>query len=442
MIDKLKNIKKNKGLMKYLKNISWLFFEKILRMIIGLLIGIWVARYLGPEKLGLLSYAQSFVGLFTAIATLGLNTLVVREFLKDNYKENELISTVFLLKLMGSIIVLAILWVAIQFTSNDKYTNSLIFIIGSATIFQSFNIIDFYFQSKVMSKYIVYANSITLFISSIIKIVLIVNDASLESFAFVILFDSFILALGYIYFFLRKSTFNLSYLYFNKIIAVKLLKDSLFYMFTAMIIGMYMRIDQVMIQEMMDSKHVGYYAVAAKLSELWYFLPVIISSSLYPAIENAKKVSNTLYYKRLERLFVLSNLIAIIIIIPTLFLSHVLIVTLYGKAYILSVVVLQIHIINLLFAFQRIPSESWVMSENHKYFEVIKTLFGLLSNIILNLFLIPKYGIVGAAIATVISMAITGYLSYAFYSKGIVIFKMMTRTIFFLNIKLLKESER
>jgi len=442
MRDKLKNIKENTGLMKYLKNTSWLFFEKILRMLIGLLISIWVARYLGPEKLGLLSYAQSFVGLFTAIATLGLNTLVVRELLKDNYEENELISTVFFLKLIGAIVVLVILWVAIQFTSNDAYTNNLIFIIGSATIFQSFNVIDFYFQSKVLSKYVVYVNSVSLFLSTIIKIVLILNNASLEAFAFVILFDSFILGLGYIYFFLKKSTFNVSYLHFNKAMAKSLLKDSLFYMFTAMIIGMYMRIDQVMIQEMMDSKQVGYYAVAAKLSELWYFLPVIISSSLYPAIENAKKVSYTLYYKRLERLFVLTNLIAVVIIIPTLFLSHFLITSLYGEVYILSVVVLQIHIINLLFAFQRISSESWVMSENHKYFEVIKTLFGLVSNVILNLFLIPKYGIVGAAIATVVSMAITGYFVYALYSKSRVIFKMMTRTIFFLNIKLLKEGER
>ncbi len=442
MRDKLNNIKENKGLMRYLKNTSWLFFEKILRMLIGLLISIWVARYLGPEKLGLLSYAQSFVGLFTAIATLGLNTLVVRELLKDNYKENELISTVFFLKLIGAIAVLIILWVAIQFTSNDTYTNNLIFIIGSATIFQSLNVIDFYFQSKVMSKYIVYVNSISLFLSTIIKIVLILTNASLEAFAFVILFDSFILGLGYIYFFLKKSTFKLSYLKFNKAIAKSLLQDSLFYMFTAMIIGMYMRIDQVMIQEMMDSTQVGYYAVAAKLSELWYFLPVIISSSLYPAIENAKKVSYNLYYKRLERLFILSNLIAVLIIIPTLFLSHFLIMSLYGAAYMLSIVVLQIHIVNLLFAFQRIPSESWVMSENHKYFEVIKTLFGLISNVILNLFLIPQYGIVGAAIATVISMAITGYFAYAFYNKSRIIFKMMTRTIFFLNIKLLKEGER
>ncbi len=442
MRDKLNNIKENKGLMRYLKNTSWLFFEKILRMLIGLLISIWVARYLGPEKLGLLSYAQSFVGLFTAIATLGLNTLVVRELLKDNYKENELISTVFFLKLIGAIAVLIILWVAIQFTSNDTYTNNLIFIIGSATIFQSLNVIDFYFQSKVMSKYIVYVNSISLFLSTIIKIVLILTNASLEAFAFVILFDSFILGLGYIYFFLKKSTFKLSYLKFNKAIAKSLLQDSLFYMFTAMIIGMYMRIDQVMIQEMMDSTQVGYYAVAAKLSELWYFLPVIISSSLYPAIENAKKVSYNLYYKRLERLFILSNLIAVLIIIPTLFLSHFLIMSLYGEAYMLSIVVLQIHIVNLLFAFQRIPSESWVMSENHKYFEVIKTLFGLISNVILNLFLIPQYGIVGAAIATVISMAITGYFAYAFYNKSRIIFKMMTRTIFFLNIKLLKEGER
>ena len=172
MITKLKSLKNHQGFMKYFKNTSWLFAEKILRMVVGLFVGIWVARYLGPEQFGLFSYAQSFVGLFTAIATLGLDGIVVRELVKNESRRNELIGTAFWLKFFGAFAVLLILAMAINFTSNDTYTNTLVFIIASATIFQSFNVIDFYFQSKVMSKFVVYANVISLLLSSIIKVVL------------------------------------------------------------------------------------------------------------------------------------------------------------------------------------------------------------------------------------------------------------------------------
>ena len=202
MIDKIISLKNHQGFMKYFKNTSWLFFEKILRMFVGLFVGIWVARYLGPERFGLFSYAQSFVGLFTAIATLGLDSIVVRELVKNESKSNELIGTAFYLKLMGSILTLLVLAIATYFTSNDRYTNLLVFIIASATIFQSFNVIDMYFQSKVLSKYVVFSNIISLFASSIVKIILIFIDAPLVAFAWAILSNRIVLSLGFIYFFL------------------------------------------------------------------------------------------------------------------------------------------------------------------------------------------------------------------------------------------------
>ena len=200
MLTKLKSLKNHQGFMKYFKNTSWLFGEKILRMVVGLFVGIWVARYLGPEQFGLFSYAQSFVGLFTAIAALGLDGIVVRELVKDESRRDELIGTAFWLKLIGAIAVLLILAIAVNFTSNDHATNIIVFIVASATVFQAFNVVDFYFQAKVMSKYIVYANVISLFLSSIVKVVLILNEAPLVAFAWVVLFDSFVLACGFIYY--------------------------------------------------------------------------------------------------------------------------------------------------------------------------------------------------------------------------------------------------
>lgn len=210
LTSKIQNLQQHSGFMKYFKNTSWLFGEKILRMVVGLFVGIWVARYLGPEQFGLFSYAQSFVGLFTAIATLGLDGIVVRELVKDESRRDELIGTAFYLKLIGAIAVLIVLAVAIQFTSNDHYTNVLVFIIASATIFQAFNVVDMYFQAKVLSKYVVYANVISFFVSSIVKVVLILNDAPLIAFVWATLFDSVVLALGFIYYYIKNnSKFNI-----------------------------------------------------------------------------------------------------------------------------------------------------------------------------------------------------------------------------------------
>jgi O-antigen/teichoic acid export membrane protein len=289
MIQKLKSLKNNQGFMKYFKNTSWLFAEKILRMIVGLFVGIWVARYLGPQQFGLFSYAGSFVGLFSAFATLGLDGIVVRELVKDESRRDELIGTAFWLKLIGAFVVLSFLAIAVQFTSNDTQTNSLIFIIASATIFQSFNVVDMYFQSKVMSKYVVYANIISLLVTSLVKIILILNEAPLIAFAWVVLFDSFVLAVGYLYFFMYNSTCRVLKLKYHKQVAKELLRDSWPLILSGIVISVYMKIDQVMIKEMLDSEAVGQYAAAVRMSEVWYFIPVVISSSLFPAIINAKK---------------------------------------------------------------------------------------------------------------------------------------------------------
>jgi len=301
--NKLQSLKNHQGFMKYFKNTSWLFLEKIIRMIVALFISIWLARYLGPEQFGILNYVLSFVGLFTAFASLGLDGIVIRELIQNNIKRDELINTAFFMKIIGFFLMLIAIIIAISFTSNDNYTNSLIFIIAFATFFQSFNVIDMYFQSKVMSKYIVYANFISLFISSLLKIIFILNNAPLIAFVWIVLFDSFILALGFLYFFFNNVDFKFQISKFSKSIAIKLLKDSWSLVLTGLVFSLYMKIDQVMIKEILGNFDLGQYSAAVRLSEAWYFIPIVIASSLFPAIINAKKISNSLYYDRFQKLY-------------------------------------------------------------------------------------------------------------------------------------------
>jgi O-antigen/teichoic acid export membrane protein len=420
--------------MKYFKNTSWLFAEKVLRMVAGLFVGVWVARYLGPEQFGLFSYALSFVGLFAAIATLGLDGIVVRELVKDEAKQNTLLGTAFWLKICGAFVVLFLLFIAIQFTSNDSYVNMLIFIIASATVFQSFNVVDIYFQSKVMSKYVVFANMISLLISSIIKIWLILTEAPLVWFAWSILFDSIVLACGYIYFFLKNSTFNIQHSTFNKSTAVDLLRDSWPLILSGIVVSVYMKIDQVMIKEMLDNSAVGQYAAAVRLSEIWYFIPMAISSSLFPAIINAKKVSETLYYERLQKLYDLMVWIAIGIAIPMTFFSDWIVIWLYGQAYIESGAVLMIHIWAGVFTFLGVANGKWIINEGLMINGMIRTIIGAIVNVVLNYIFIKKFGIVGAAYSTLISYFIANYFGLLFYKKTRICFYQQTKAFnFFKN---------
>lgn len=438
MLTRLSSLKNHDGFIRYFKNSSWLLGEKILRMTVGLFVGVWVARYLGPEQFGLFSYAQSFVGLFTAIATLGLDGIVVRELVKDDSRRDELLGTAFYLKLTGAIVVLITLAVAVTFTSNDTYTNLLIFIIASATIFQAFNVVDMYFQAKVLSKYVVFANIATLFLSSILKIALILLQAPLIAFVWMVLFDSLILACGFIYFYLihfrhyryncksRKKT-SIKKLTFKKWIAVSLLKDSWPLILSGGILMIQARIDQVMIQEFRGSVEVGYYSVAMKLIEAMAFMPMLMKNSLFPAIQNAKNQSEELYQKRLLNFYRLNFILFLVFSIPIFLFAESIVVKLFGQDYHPAGVLLSLLAIRLFFANMGVARSVYILCENFFKFSLITMAIGTVVNIIFNYLWIPNYGAKGAIVATIISFFITIYLVDIFHQK--------TRSNVFLQVR-------
>jgi O-antigen/teichoic acid export membrane protein len=434
---KIDQLARRQGFMRYFKNTSWLMGERILRMAVGLFVGIWVARYLGPEEFGLFSYAQSFVGLFMAIATLGLDGIVVRELVKDQSRRDALLGTAFILKLIGAFIVLLLLFFTVNIISTDAQTKLLIIVIASATIFQSMNVVDFYFQSKVLSRYVAFANMFTLLISSAVKVWLILNDASLIAFAWVVLFDSAILSLGYIYVYLKIGN-RINQWSFNKALAQSLLKDSWPLILSGIVVSVYMKIDQVMIKEILGAEAVGQYAAAVRLSEAWYFIPMVIASSLFPAIMEAKKLSEKLYYERLQKLYDLMVWIAVAIALPMTFLSDWVVALLYGEQYSQAGSVLMIHIWAGVFVFLGVASGKWLLSENLQKYAFYRTFIGMLVNLILNCFFIPHIGIQGAALSTLISQFFAAYV-FDFFNKELRrIFFMKTSSLVF--YKVIKEG--
>ena len=402
------------GFRRYFANTSWLIAEKITRLAVGLFVGVWVARYLGPEQFGTLSYAQAFVGLFGAVATLGLDGIVIKHLVKDEGNRDLFLGTAFSLKLLSAIVALVIIWFVALMTSYENNDTIIITIIASALLFQSLNVIDFYFQSKVLSRYIVIVNLISQLSASFIRIALILTNAPLIAFAYVILFDAIILAVGYTYVFKHK---NLSFRQwkFNITTASELLKHSWPLALSGVVISIYMKIDQVMIKEILGKTSVGHYAAAVKISEAWYFVPVVINSSLFPAIINAKKRSRKEFHDRLKILYSFMLWSAVAISIPTTIYSKYIINLLYKEQFDQASTVLMIHIWAGVLVSLGVVTSSIVISNNKQKNALIATSIGAISNIILNFFMIPRFGIIGAAFATIISQIISGLFVPIFY---------------------------
>lgn len=416
--------------MKYFKNTSWLFAEKIIRMMVGLFIGIWVARYLGPEQFGLFSYAVSFVGLFTAISTMGLDTILVRELVKNESNRDILLGTAFRLKLLGAFGVIIVLGIAVNFTTNDLSTNLLIFIIASATIFHSFNVVDFYFQSKVLSKYVVYANFISIFFSTIIKITLILNQAPLIAFAWVILFDSVILSIGLLYFYFYN---HLSFQSWKaeKSLTISLLKESWPLILTGMAVMLQGRIDQVMIKEMINNNEVGQYSVAMKMIEVFDFFSIIIIGSIAPAVTNAKKKNEELYYIRLYSLYKLMMILFIFTASFIVLFGENFILYLYGHEYALAASLFPLFAIRTLFTNYGVARTVFINNNNLFKVSMIFVICSSIINIILNYLLIPIYHSYGALLATIITFFLSIFVFNFLHEETKRNGKLMIMSVFY-----------
>lgn len=426
MIARLKAITSHSGFRRYGANTAWLFAEKIIRMVAGLFVGIWVARYLGPDQFGLLNYVISFFGIFTVIGTFGLDGIIIRELVKDKAKRDVILGTSFWLRVIGCFLVIFLLLITFYFKSDDSKTEHYVMVIALLSFFGATIVIDYFFKSEVQSKNSVIVNIAMLIITSILKMIFIVFQFPLAAFMYLVAFEGVLLSIGFIVIY---SKYNLSVFAwkFDKDLALKMLKDSWPLMISGMMVMIYMQSDVIMIKELLNLEAVGLYSAAARISVAWYFIPAIISSSLFPALINAKKVSESLYYARFTQLLTLMIWMGIAIAIPMTFLSDWLIMLLYGEAYSGAGIILSIHIWAAIFVFANSAINQWFVNENLQFVSMIFTGIGAILNLVLNYLFIPIYGIVGSAIATIISYFIASFLCLLLHKE--------TRKVFFIFIK-------
>lgn len=408
------NVKPTPGFIKYFKNTAWLFFEKILRLFVGLIVGVWVARYLGPENFGMISFVIAFFGLFTPLCRLGLNGIISREIAKNECNTSQLLTNAIFLRLIGSFSVFFIYYFYITFKKENEIYFYLGIIFSTIMLFRSFEVIELYFKAKVRAYLVVIANIIAILFSCTLKVYLINYEYSLIYFAYANLVEVFIFILLLCVFFYRETiSFKLNSLSRNK--SLKLLKESWPYVLSGIGSVMFLKIDQIMIEEILGNVELGVYSAAIKISTFIYFIPITICLSIQTAIVNAKQLSENLYINRLHNLFLTMAILGYILIIPISYFSSRIINFLYGSDYYLSGEVLAIHIFAAIFVFIGSPRSLWIVNESQQKFLLFSNFGAGLLNIVLNLIWIPKYGVTGAAWATLFSFAFTYLFSGIFY---------------------------
>lgn len=427
-IPRLSLFKSRSDLRAMIINTGWLFADRILRMGASLVVGVWVARYLGAQQYGLFNYAFAFVGLFGSISTLGLDDLVIRQIIRDASTQKEVLGTAFRLRLLGGFISLLLsVSFILLLRHDDALTVGLVSILGVISVVQAFDIIDLWFQSQVQSKYTVVAKNTAFFLITLVKVVLIKMQAPLVAFAWVTLAEYSLGAVGLAIAY-RIKGYSLLLWRWSFPLAKALLKESWPLIFSNFAILIYMKIDQIMLGEMIGDGAVGIYSAAVRISEIWYFLPMAITSSVSPSIFAAKETSEVFYYRRIGQLLRLLVLLAIVIAVPMTFLSQTVITMLFGNGYLGAGSVLAIHIWASLFVFMSVATSPWYVAEGLTRLSMYKSFTGATSNVLLNLFLIPAYGEVGAAIATVISYGLAELFINATHPKTKKIFKLQLKS--------------
>jgi len=421
-------------LQKVLENIAWLFIEKIMRVAVGLFVSVWVARYLGPEQFGILGYALAIVAVLAIFASLGMDGIVVRDIVNDPDCARETLGSAFVMKLAGGVLT-TVLGLSLMYLlrTDDTLTIYMVGVIALSTIFQAFSTIGLWFQSRVESKYAVYAQNFAFLTVSAIKVFLIISRAPLIAFAWMTPVEAVIVAVGLVYYFRVKGNYMRQWqVSFSKI--KYLLSKSWPLILSGLTISIYMKIDQIMLGQMMGNHAVGIYTSAVRLAEFWYFIPAVMVSSLTPAILEARKIDQKLYYYRLQQLFNILAVMAYALAIPTTFISNWIIVALYGAEYSQAGLILAIYIWAAVFIFLGNVRGIWVVAEDLMKFSMVTSIIGLVINVALNFYLIPGYGPVGAAIATVISQMLISVGSSFFYSKTIFIGKMQMKALLLVGL--------
>ncbi|WP_288591731.1 flippase [uncultured Victivallis sp.] len=389
------------GVRRYGANTLWLMAEKVIRLAVGFSVGVYVARFLGPAQYGLLNYAISFVALFSIFCSLGLDVILVRELVRFPKLTDMLLGTSFLLKVCGFVVMSAAVGVGLMFLA-DVESKFLIWIILSGYFFQTFQVLDFYFQSCVLSKYVAISQMLALLTTAWGRCILVWFQAPLWCFAAMEAAYAFLTSVC-CWLFYRKAGKRLRNWRFDWRIAGELMRNGLPLLFAGAASLVYLRLDQVMITTMIDEGANGQYAVAVRLAELLFFVPIVVGDSFLPSLVGTRNISEERYRQRSSWLLKGMFYLALAGIIPVALGGSWLIEVLYGEAYHGAAQLFMILCFKMILVYPGMIYSKWMIVENMQGVMLFSTVGGAIVNVILNIFWIRAWGAAGAVWATLAS---------------------------------------
>ncbi|QRN85476.1 flippase [Clostridia bacterium] len=399
---KTKNkILKSEVATKVIKNSSWLVGDKAFTMLIGVFVIAIIARYFGPEKFGQFNYALSFTALFTALSTLGLETLTVKSIVDEDYDEGAILCTSLILRAIGGILLTIIAGIIIRIIEpNDTNLHILVLIMSFTMVLKSLEVIEYWIQAYQKAKISSIIRMSAYVLSAILKICLVIFRGGLIQYALIYSIDALIigtsLIIAYYKFRENKDKWKININY-----AKYIMSQSWYLILSGLMITLYMKIDNVMLGSMMPSRtEVGIYSAATQVASMWYFVPMAVITSLKPVIMGKKKIDEKSYIKSLQLLYTIVAWMGIGFGIFILGFSNIIIGILYGAEYANAASILSISVWAGTFAMLGSARSIWLICEGLQKYTLIYTFVGLVVNISLNYILIPIMGGYGAAIAT------------------------------------------
>lgn len=413
---------RSEGARKVLKNVSWLFVERVVRLGLVLLTGVFVARALGEELFGQLNYATGFVGLFFALGAMGIDEILVRDLVRHPEQRDELLGSAALLKLAGAGLLVLLATVGSLLKGMDGLTVTLIVVIASAELLRPFGVIEHWFMSQVKAGPVARVQMAQVAISSAAKLTLawavhqghIAGRPALLGFAWMYVLENTALAIGYLMAFARTGGHWRAWRA-SRAMALRLLHESWPMLIYGMALYVQARIDQVMIKDLLTTREgedaafaeVGQYSVALRMIEALGFLPVIVQSTLAPAITRAKATSPELYADRLLNQYRLMFGLFLVTAVPLYLLAKPIVVLLFGQEFAPAGTLLGLFAIRLFFTNMGTGKRGFITNEGLFRYSLFTAVVGVALNVGINWLLIPDLKSIGAIWATIISFFVS-----------------------------------
>lgn len=412
LLHKLNNIAHNKTV----QNAKWMISEQMVQMILNVVIGVLTARYLGPSNYGVINYCAAYVAFFSSVCTLGLEGIIIKEMVADREHEGTILGTGLVMRLFSSTISIGAIMLILYFVDD---ANALILRVGFlqslVLLFRSFELIDFWFQSYLKSKYVALVKSLSYFLIAAYKIFILATGKSIEWFAFSTSLDFLLIAILLVIIYKKADGGRL---HFSFKMVKQLISQSFFFIISGLIITVYLQIDKIMIKQMLDEVHVGWYSAATTICNYWVLIPTAVINSSRPSIMEAKKNGHEeVYLKRIKQLYAILIWGGIIVSAGISVLSKLIIGILYDEAYAPAAASLAIAIWYTTFSTLGLARGIWLICENKNKYVIGCVFWGAVINCILNYILIPVMGINGAAVATLVTQIFNCMIAPLLYKK-------------------------